>query len=427
MLRLGAVDQELDQPQRLHAHVRDPSIPADPAVDRVATGHQGVLDLSPQPDLLAPRDPLAQRPREPRDHHVIGIDQVNHERRLLQIARCLDQHVEDDRCSLLDVRGGLPALVQEGGVDGTPIDLHGHRLIDRRSDGLAVSGHLVVEVQPVVAQRGILGLTDVLERPVVQDHGPVAQRLYGGHVVRHDHDGLPGAAPLVKDVHALLGERRVADRQHLVDQHDVGVRLDHDGEGEPGHHPGGVVLQLQVREPLELRELEDGVEALARLPPAEPEQDAVQNHVLSSGHLRVEADAELDERCHPSGHSHPARVGPVDAGENLQQRALARSVAADDAEELAFVHVERHVLERAQLAVGDPREGMGGAFLDRVDPVLGDLERLEQVPRLDHNRPGPSARSGRRSDRDRLRPACAGFARDCHVRSVTRAATVSPR
>ena len=45
-------------------------------------------------------------------------------------------------------------------------------------------------------------------------------------------------------------------------------------------------------------------------------------------------------------------VGAVDARHDLQQRALARAVAADDPEELALVDVEGDAAQRAQLARG---------------------------------------------------------------------------
>ena len=66
-------------------------------------------------------------------------------------------------------------------------------------------------------------------------------------------------------VEALLLERRVADRQHLVDQQDVGVDLDRDREREPDVHARGVVLELEVDELLELGERDDVVEPLPRL------------------------------------------------------------------------------------------------------------------------------------------------------------------
>ena len=53
----------------------------------------------------------------------------------------------------------------------------------------------------------------------------------------------------------------------------------------------------------------------------------------SRRHVRVEPDAELDERRQPAPAPDVA-LGPVDARQALQQRALAAAVAAGDPEEL---------------------------------------------------------------------------------------------
>ena len=67
---------------------------------------------------------------------------------------------------------------------------------------------------------------------------------------------LPAVAHLVEHVEALLLEGRVADGQHLVDQQDVRVDLDRHRERQPDVHAGGVVLELEVLELLELGELD---------------------------------------------------------------------------------------------------------------------------------------------------------------------------
>ena len=80
------------------------------------------------------------------------------------------------------------------------------------------------------------------------------------HVVGDEDDRPPLLVQVREHVDALLLEGGVADRQHLVDQQDVGVDLDHQREPEPDQHPGGVVLQLQVDELAELGEVDDLVE-----------------------------------------------------------------------------------------------------------------------------------------------------------------------
>ena len=48
-----------------------------------------------------------------------------------------------------------------------------------------------------------------------------------------------------------------------------------------------------------------------------------------------------------------AAAGLEQTGDGAQERGLARAVGADDADELAFGHVERDALQRAHGAVGD--------------------------------------------------------------------------
>ena len=97
--------------------------------------------------------------------------------------------------------------------------------------------------------------------------------------------------------------------------------------------------------------------------------------------LGVEADSELDERGQTTRHPDRAGVGAVDAGEDLQQRALPGAVAPDDAEELTPADVEGDPVERAQLAEVGAGERMQRALLEGVDPVLGDAEDLLEVAR----------------------------------------------
>src|SRR5262245_55329694 len=73
--------------------------------------------------------------------------------------------------------------------------------------------------------------------------------------------------------------------------------------------------------------------------------------VLTSGELRMEASTDLEQRPHPSPNLCASGGRPGDARENLQQRALARAVAPDDADELPTLDLERHILEGPNGAV----------------------------------------------------------------------------
>ena len=205
-------------------------------------------------------------------------------------------------------------------------------------------------------------------------------------------------------VEALLLEGGVADGEHLVDEQDVRVGLDRDREGEPDVHPRRVVLELEVHELLELGERDDVVEALARLAARQPEHDRVDDHVLARGQLRVEADAELDERREAAVHLHVAAVDLVDARQALEQRALAGAVAADDAEELALRDHRGSRRRRRAARRTSGCERMQRPLLERHVLLVGEAEASCERPRPPR-RVAPRAR--------RPRPRVTGCPRRC--------------
>ena len=80
--------------------------------------------------------------------------------------------------------------------------------------------------------------------------------------------------------------------------------------------------------------------------------------VLDRRVLGVEAGADLEQRRDAPVDRDRARVGLDDAGEQLEQRRLARAVAPDDADGLPVRDLERDAVERRELVV-DARAGRG--------------------------------------------------------------------
>ena len=236
----------------------------------------------------------------------------------------------------------------------------------------------------------------------------MAEALQRAHVVRDEDDRAAAVAQIVEDVEALLLEGGVADRQHLVDEQDVGIDLDRHRERQPDVHAGRVVLELEVLELLELGELDHALETPPRLLGREAEHDPVHHHVVAGGHVRVEADAELDERRQPTPDPDVA-LRPVDARQAFEQRALAAPVAPGDPEELAWLHSHRDVVQRLVCVAADPAPRMEGPLLERVHLLLRDSERLAHRPRDHHRQPLAAdgwSWHGRESSRDhhRLKP-----------------------
>ena len=131
---------------------------------------------------------------------------------------------------------------------------------------------------------------------LLQQEDPVAVQVQGGQVVADQDDGAPLALVVGEDIETLLLEARVAHREHLVHQQDVRVGLDRDREGQAHRHARGEVLDLLVGEILELRKLEDVVDAPGQLLARDAEDGATEEDVLARRQLRVEANAELEER-----------------------------------------------------------------------------------------------------------------------------------
>ena len=192
----------------------------------------------------------------------------------------------------------------------------------------------------------------------------------------HQHDRLALGAQPVEDVEALLLEGRVADREHLVDQHHIGVGMHHHRERQADLHPRRVVLELLVDEPLELAERDDLVKPRPGLLWIQPHHDRVDLDVVAGRQVGVEADPELDERRQPARHLELALIGPVDPSQALQERALARAVAPDDPEELPLHHLERDTVQDVELMEPLPAQRMQRPLLERVRPIQRDPERL---------------------------------------------------
>ena len=218
--------------------------------------------------------------------------------------------------------------------------------------------------------------------PVLEHDRPVADALDRVRVVG-DEDNRPARALEVPDPpEALLLERLVADREHLVEQQHVRAHVHRDREPEPHVHPGRVRSHRDVREVLELGEPEDLVEVLFDVLPPQPVDRRVQVHVLDARELRVESGADLDQRPDPAADLKLAGRGREDPRDQLQQRRLARAVGPDDAERLSGPDVEVDVAEGPQF----PRVRQIAAenrLLQRPALRQPDLEDAPELARRD--------------------------------------------
>ena len=108
---------------------------------------------------------------------------------------------------------------------------------------------------------------------------------------------LPLLAELGELLEAPPLELGVADREHLVDEQDVGIDVDRHREPEPHVHARRVVLHRRVDELLEPGEARRSRRSARRAASSTQAEDrAVEVDVVAARQLGMEAGAELEER-----------------------------------------------------------------------------------------------------------------------------------
>src|SRR5262249_13118101 len=117
---------------------------------------------------------------------------------------------------------------------------------------------------------------------------------------------------------------------------------------EPYLHAAGIPFDVRVNELLHTRKVHDLVELAPDLGTRHAEDSAVEKNVLASGELGMKASADLEQAGDAAGDGDAplARLG--DARQDLQECRLASAIAADDAEHLAALNLEAHVLQRPE-------------------------------------------------------------------------------
>ena len=109
-------------------------------------------------------------------------------------------------------------------------------------------------------------------------------------------------------------------------------------------------MQRRVDEFAHSREIDDVVETGLDLIRRHPEEGGVCVNVFTARERGAEADAELDQRRGRAADRDPAGIRLQQSAEQFQQRALARSVGADDGQRLAGAEIEADVLQRGEFA-----------------------------------------------------------------------------
>jgi hypothetical protein len=213
---------------------------------------------------------------------------------------------------------------------------------------LFLSARDVQQVSVDHALRIALGLHPALVEP----QRLVAEPEHEVERMRDEHHRAALPPHLAELVETLVREGFVADRQHFVDEQHVGIDVDGHGEAEPHVHAGRVRLDRRLDELLQPGERDDLVEPARDLALRQPEHHAVDVDVLASRDLGMKPGAQLDQRRHPAGDGNRSGGRLADARQELEHRALARAVAADDPERAPGVEIEADAVEGIEHLVG---------------------------------------------------------------------------
>ena len=142
--------------------------------------------------------------------------------------------------------------------------------------------------------------------PVGEHHRRVAEVEHGLQVVADEDHRTALRDPLLDSLEALLLESEIADREHLVDDQDLGLEVGRDREREPHLHATRVALHRRVDECPMSANSTISSNLRCDLRALHAEDRAVQKDVLAAGQLGMEAGADLEQRADPPAEPRPA-------------------------------------------------------------------------------------------------------------------------
>jgi hypothetical protein len=166
--------------------------------------------------------------------------------------------------------------------------------------------------------------------------------------VAHEDNRSSSACDIIHLAKAAFLEGGISDREHFVNQEDLGLEMRRDGESQPQVHAARVVLHGRVDERSDLGKRNDSVELCQDLRALHAENRAAEQHVLAACQLRVETGAHFEQGADASVQVDLPDGGLGDAREDLQQGALPGPVGADQAQRRPTGHFERDVAQRPE-------------------------------------------------------------------------------
>lgn len=113
--------------------------------------------------------------------------------------------------------------------------------------------------------------------------------------MRNQQECFTGFAEIVHLLDAAFLKFDIADGEHLVDEKDIGIDLNGDGEAEADIHTGRVEADRLVDIVTDAGKFDDFVEALLHDGAWDIHDRAVEEDIFASCEIRVKAGAQFEE------------------------------------------------------------------------------------------------------------------------------------
>lgn len=221
---------------------------------------------------------------------------------------------------------------------------------------------------------------------LLEHDGAVAELKDVFHGVSDEDDGL-FAMERGKIIVAFFLESGIADGKDFVENEDVALGTDGDGESETDLHAGRVIFEFLIHEFFEFGKFYDVIIHGGDFGIAETKHGAVEIDIFAAGEFHVETDAEFDEGDEVTVDDHLTGARIIDASEDLEEGGLARAVATDDADKFAFFDVETDVVEDLLIAVAfDAAETVEDGLFETPRTFGGEAEGFGEVTDRDGDR-----------------------------------------
>ena len=146
----------------------------------------------------------------------------------------------------------------------------------------------------------------------------------------HHQDRRPLPLQLIHPMIALRLEENIPDGEGFIDDQHLRIHGDVERKGEPDEHSAGIGLHRLMDEVPDIREIENCLELLIHLLPAEAHHRPVHIDILDTGIILIEAGPELQERADRALRMNRAEAWAQHAGNDLKDRRLPGAVRPDD-------------------------------------------------------------------------------------------------